>query len=675
MNLGGNLTVNGTLKFASNPNESFLNFSSPTATISGTGGIDFSYISGSPTAGVIQTVGAGVLTNQTSIRGGGTLRNIKFTNSATGLLENYDTGAQLYIDANNGGAGLFINQGTIRALTGATVTFAGDNGGDVVSTGGSIQANGAGAVVRFLNNASVTGGNYSTTSGGEIVVEASHTGHASPQSLSGTWRLRNNSTLHINGTMNNNGVFQFSPNGNQVTFNVNAPLTLNGTGGINGNYVGTGPGSAVTTAANLLTLGTGQTVTGVVAFQNAHVTNNGVIDANDGTSGLVGAGMYIDPYNSAPGQFINNGTMRATSGGVMAIVGDNGGDTINNGTISAIGANSLVELFNNATVTGGTWTSSAGGTLRVRPGHTGNLVNPTIAAGSTFTVPSTGTQSVQLNLSGNIPLNGTLQLDAQGQSSLLSLPGAVNMTGSGTLLGTYGGSGAGPRIDAIAGTLNIGAGNTVQGVIHFNNARVINNGLIDANHAAGMVVDPNNNAAGLFVNNATMRASSGGLMVLAGDSGGDLLNNGTISSIGTNSITELYNSVTVTGGTWTNSTGGVLRVRPGHTGNLVNPTIPTGSTFTVPSTGTQSVQLNLSGTVPLNGTLKLDAQGNLPLLSLPNAVTLTGSGTLLGGVLRHPRHSWAAHRCDRGHADGRRKQHGAGRDLFQQLARHQQRAA
>ena len=149
--------------------------------------------------------------------------------------------------------------------------------------------------------------------------------------------------------------------------------------------------------------------------------------------------------------------------------------------------------------------------------------------------------------------------NAAGQSALLNLSAPVTLAGSGSLKGSYSGSGNGPRIDAFSHLLTIGAANKVEGVIHFNNARVTNNGLIDANHAADMYVDPNNQAAGLFVNNAPCDPAAAELMILTGDNGGDLVNNGTISAIGTNSITELHNNITVTGGTWTNSGGGVLR--------------------------------------------------------------------------------------------------------------------
>jgi hypothetical protein len=632
LTLAGNLTLNGTLRFNSNPNESFLNFSSATATISGAGVLDFNYQTGSPTAGVIQTTGAGALANQGTIRGGGTLRNIRFTNAAGGLLENYQTGAQLYLDANNGGAGLFVNQGTIRALAGTTVTFTGDNGGDFVSTGGNVQANGAGSIVRLFNGAAITGGNYSTTGGGEIVVEAGNTANASPESLSGTLRLRNGSTLNMSGTMNNNGLIVFSPNGNENFIRVGAAaLTLNGTGGIQFDWTGTGPAGVIQAdGAGTFTLGANQTVTGVGSFRNSRAINNGLIDANSGTAGLLNAGMYIDPSNQAGGPlFANNGTMRSSNGGLMVISGDNGGDLANaNGTIAAIGDNSITRLRNAIGVTGGTYTSTGTGRIEVEASSSASIGGTTtLTTGSTLQVRNGST----LNLGGTMTNNGKLELVAAGNPPVLSLSSALALNGTGSLVGTYGGSGSGPRIDFGSNALALANGQTVSGVVHFNNARVTNNGLIDANQAAGMYVDPSNQSGGPhFTNNGTMRSSNGGLMVLTGDNGGDMINNGGIAAVGANSITEIYNNITVSGGSWTNSGGGVLRVRPGTTAGLTNPTFTAGSKFDVPSTSTNTAQLNASGAYVLDGTLDLITAGQSSILNLTGAVTLSGSGTIRG---------------------------------------------
>lgn len=637
LNLAGNLTLNGTVRFLANANQSFLRFSSSTATISGTGVIDFNYTTAAPFDGRMQGPASGQLTNNGTIRGSGTLDNIRFTNSATGLLENYQTSGQMYLDANNSGADLFVNQGTIRALTGSLVTFAGDSGGNFVSTGGNIQANGAGAVVRLINNANITGGNYSTTGGGEIVVEAGHTGNASPQSLSGTWRIRSGANLNLSGTMNNNGAIQFSPSGAASVMTIAGALTLNGTGSLVGNYTGAGPGARIDqSGANVLTLGSGQTVSGVVQFNNTRVVNNGLIDANDAASAGVSAGIYVDSNNGGADLFVNNGTMRSSGGGLLMLVGDNGGNIDNRtGTISAIGDNSLTELSNNVAVRGGTYSTTGTGRVRVRPGHTASISDTTtITAGSTFLVPSITSLTTTLNASGSMNLDGTLQLDAaanvNGPLPVLNVNGPLTLSGSGAIVGTYDGTNSGPRIDSGASTLTIGAGNSVRGVVHFNNTTVVNNGLIDADNVAGMYIDSNNSGGARFVNNGTMRARNAATMVLAGDNGGDFINNGTILSDGAGSVVELFNNVSVTAGNWTSTNGGLLRVRAGTVGNLNGPlSITSGSTFSVPSSVTQTT-LNLSGAVTLAGTLTLDASGAVPLLNLSTPVTLSGSGTVLG---------------------------------------------
>ncbi len=627
LNIGGNLLGTGTLKFIASPNQTFLNFSSPTATIAGL--IDFNYQTASPADGRLAGPGSGTLTNNGSIRGSGTFANIRFTNSASGLLENYQTGAQMYIDANNGGGGLFVNLGTIRALAGSTVSFAGDNGGDVNSTGGSIQANGAGAIVRFVNNASVTGGNYSTTGGGEILVEAGQAANASPQSLSGTWHVANNATLSINGAMTNNGTFNFTPAANVALMNLTGNLTLSGTGSLVGNYPGTGPGTRIDGGANILTLGANQTATGVIQFNNVRVVNNGIIDANLNRATLGDSGMYLDAYNGGGGLFVNNNIIRATNGGIVRIVGDNGGDLANNGTISAIGTGSLIRFQNNASATGGAWVSSGGGEIEVAAGHAGTLNAPSSLTG-TVRVQDSAT----LTLNGTITNNAAIRLTTGGNLSLLNVNGPLTLNGTGSIVGEYSGAGTGPRIDGGANLITLGANQTVSGTVKFNNTTVTNNGLIDANTTAGIYVDPYNGGAGQFINNGTMRSSGGGIMQIVGDFGGDTINNGTILSTGTGSITELINSASVTGGTWSNASGGVIRVRPGHTGYLNGPlTLSPGSTFLVPANNVAGgTTLNLNGTVTGNGaTLRLDAAGALSLLNLNGDVTLT-TGTLLRGT-------------------------------------------
>jgi fibronectin-binding autotransporter adhesin len=641
LNIAGNLIANGTLRFNVAANESFLNFGSATSTL--TGLIDFNY-QGTAAAGVIQGPSTGTITSTGTIRGSGSFRNIRFTNAAGGVIESYQlsTTAGVYIDPNAGGAGLFVNQGTIRSLAGCLTVFTGDFGGDVNSTGGNIQANGAGAIVRFFNNASVTGGNYSTTGGGEIQVQAGQTAFASPQSLSGTFRVNNGSTLNLGGNMANNGSIRLTTAGSASTLTVNGPLSLSGTGSLVGEWSGTGAGPLIgTTSTNVMTIGANQTQSGVLYYNNVRVTNNGLIDANVASAATTGSGIIIDPNNQAAGLFVNNGTMRSSGGGLLSITGDFGGDTVNNGTISAIGTNSITELYNNAAVTGGTWTNSGGGVLRVRPGQTGNLGGPiTISSGSTFLVPANNVNGgTTLNVAGTFT-GGTIRLDAAGATALLNVAGDTTITSGTTITGTYTNisNSPGPRIDTNANTLTIASGATVNGVVAFNNTRVINNGTVTANNAAGMYVDPSNQGTALlFVNNNIMEATGGGLMQVAGDNGGALVNNGTLRAVGAGSIVELRNSINVIGGTISTSTGGVVRVQPGQTATLTGPaTVSAGSSFTVLGNNVNGgATLNVTGSYNFNGSLDLNSAGATALLNVAGDSsfngTLNGLYTNLGG--------------------------------------------
>jgi stage V sporulation protein SpoVS len=638
LNLTSALAANNTFLFNCTTSESYLNFTQVPATITGT--INFNYQTGSSVAGVIQGPGSGTILSTANIFGVGTLRNIRFTNGAGGILDGNDSRGQLYLDANNGGAGLFINNGTIRATAGGTVTFTGDFGGDFVSTGGAIQANGAGSVVRLINSASVTGGTYSTSGGGVVVVDANQAATATGFTLTAgsTFQQRNNTRLYVGGTVTNNGTIQFlSTNTSESYLTVNADTTLAGTGVVQmdwSNVPGTAAG--VIDGSGTLTISSGQTIRGVGSLRNLKVNNAGLIDANSAAA-LQNGALYIDPNNGGPGLFTNNGgTVRSSNTGLLQITGDNGGDFNNTGgTIAAIGNGSVTELVNSASVTGGTLTTTGTGIIRIRSGQVGYVNGTvTITPGSKVAVFGNNTQG-QGTFYGNgtwTNTGSTIEMNAAGAVALLSLNGNLAING-GTLSGVYTNisNSAGPRIDTGGNTLTIGATTTAQGVIYFNNARVINNGTLTANNAAGMYVDPNNNAADLFVNNNIMEATAGGLMQLAGDNGGNVLNNGTIRAVGAGAIVDLINNVSVTGGTITTSGGGLVRVRAGQVASLVGPaTVSTGSQFTVQGDNVAGQgQLNVSGSYTLNGTLDLNAAGAVALLNVAGNTTL-GSGTLRG---------------------------------------------
>ncbi len=628
LNLAGSVNNAGVIVFNPNGAENFLNVGATAVNITGpgTGTIQLNWTGTGPAA-VILAQSSGTLTLGVGqvVQGVGSFRNSRVINN--GLIDaNSGTagvlGAGISIDPSNQGTNLFINNGTMRSSNGGLMVFTGDFGGEINSTGGNIQANGAGSVVRFVNNATVTGGNYSTTGGGEIVVDASQTGNASPQSISGIFRLRNNATLNMSGTVNNTGVITFSPNGNENFLTIGtAPLTLNGAGTIQMDWVGTGPAGVILAGSTgTLTLGASQVVQGVGSFRNARVINNGLIDANSGTAGVLGGGMFIDPSNQGTNLFINNGTMRSGNGGLMVIAGDFGGEVLNNGTIAAIGNNSSTEFFNNVTVTGGNYTTSGTGVVRVRSGHTGNASGFTITPGSQFQVP----QSARLNISGTITNNGSLNVNAGTNSAALGLPLATTLQGSG--ITRFNGTATTDATLDSQGTLTIAAGHVVRGDGYFNNVRVINNGSIIGDDSVarlgGTYLDPNNQIANPFINNGTIGVVANNLVSLVGDSGGGFSGNGVYRADGANAFLHLANNVSVVGGNYTTTGGGVVRVPAGHTGNISDATITAGSTFNVDNNS----RLNISGTITNNGSLNVTSGASNSFLGSASAATLTGSG-------------------------------------------------
>ncbi|WP_428936802.1 beta strand repeat-containing protein [Fontivita pretiosa] len=614
---GSSAMIDGTLSFNAVSGTSLLRFSNSAASIAGTGVIDFNYQTGSPASGRIEGPGSGSLTNHGTIRGSGTLNNIRFVNSPIGLIENYQSAGQMYLDANNSAPGLFVNQGTIRALAGSLVTLAGDLGGDFNSLGGNIQANGVGAVVRLINNASITGGIFSTSGGGEIVIEAGHQASITPESLSGILRIRNNARLLLSGNMTNNGTIVFSPSGSESFLTINAPLSLSEAGTIQLDWPGSG-GAGVIEASSTLTLGAGQVIRGVGSLRNSRVINNGLIDANSGTAALAGNGIYLDSNNTAAGLFVNNGTIRSSAGGYVVFSGDLGGDFINNGTIAAMGDDSITELYNNVTITGGTYTTSGSGVIRVRSGSTASLLGGMhLATGSQFLVPNNS----RLNLGeGTYTINGTLDVVAATSKAFLTITTPVTLAGSGTVILQSGTARA--QVDG-AGMLTIGANQTVRGDGYLREIRAINNGTIIGDvPGQDMYLDPCNAAANLFVNNGTIQALANSFVSLVGDLGGNFTGGGFYRADGTGAFVHLVNSVTVIGGNYATTGGGIIRVPAGHNATVWSPTLTGGTDFRVENNS----RLTVSGAFNNGGTLTVSSGSNISYLTIADATTFSGGG-------------------------------------------------
>jgi hypothetical protein len=362
------------------------------------------------------------------------------------------------------------------------------------------------------------------------------------------------------------------------------------------------------TGADTLINDAGNTIQGAgqLGINNAGfaltLTNKGTINANQ--SGNI---LQVAPSNTV----INTGTMEATNGGTLALIGA----FINTGgLIQATGAGSFVD-FSGSTITGGTLTTTGGGAI----GNIGTatLDSVTISDGSTVTAINSSSTTLQNTITINP--TGTLALSSTGSFTDLHINGTVELAGGGTLAMS---NSPNNRIFATGtDTLINDAGNTIQGAgqLGINNSgfafTLINNGVIDANQSAtALQVAPTTTV----MNNNLLEASNGGTLVLTG---GAFNNAGTILGTGAGSVVEL-NGSTINGGTLTTASGGTIQ--NSGTATLNGVTISGGSTFTA----VNSSSTTLIGTITDNGTIAQNSTGSFTDLHISGAVTLTGTGSL-----------------------------------------------
>jgi fibronectin-binding autotransporter adhesin len=591
---GGNILNNGALNLNSDGNTTELIIDGAT-TLSGTGNVTMSNSSTN------YITGGGTLTNKQTIQGGGNIGNNDLTLvNSTGAIIDANVVSTLQINPNGG----TTNTGTLEATAGATLEL---SGATVANTGGLIQATGTSSTVE-LNDVSITGGTLTSSSGG--VIESTNTWNSgSTPTLTGltissgtALDIPNNDGLNLGaGTITNNGTINLQSSGNNTELVIAGNTTLSGTGMV------TMSNSADNIITGGGTLTNDETIQGAGNFGNGDLTlvNNGTINANQTTA------LNINPN----GGTTNKGTMEATSGGTLEL----SSSTIANGSglIEATGSSSTVEL-NDVSITGGTLTSSTGGvieSINTWNSSTPTLTSVTISSGSTLDIPNND----GLNFgAGTITNNGTINLQSSGNNTELVIAGNTTLSGTGTVTM----SNSADNIILGGGTLT--NSETIQGAGDIGDASLtlINNGTIDANQSAALTINPN----GGTTNTKTMEATAGGTLVLATYA----VNNagGTVLATGTGSTVEL-NSVSITGGTLTSSSGGVI-----ESINTWNSTTPTLTGLTISSGTTLDVPnndgLNFgAGTITNNGTINLNSAGNNTELVITGGnVTLTGGGTI-----------------------------------------------
>jgi len=374
-------------------------------------------------------ISGGSFVNQQLVQGTGGILNLTGFNNSGTINANVPTGPN-NLQLQLGRAGPSTNTGTIEASNGGVLLIGSTT---INNVGGTIAASGSGSNVSLVGSLgtsglTITGGTLNGSGGGVVYGQGGSIldGTTNPVTNSGTLIVPDNSSVNAQGTLSNAGTIELLSTGNgaQLSISGGESLTLTGNGKVTmgdgtdnaynnqpliGNYFGSNDFVNQSTIEG----------TGVIAYESG-ITNNGIMIANvpAGNSGLH---LYLDRV----GNIQNNGTIRATNGGVFYIGGGSccGNPFTNAGTIIA-DASSTVDLENanpfgnlaNGVLTGGTYTVT--GTLQIPGNITTNAAKITL----------TGPASQILNPNTDA-LTGFVTNAATG---IFILAGGRNFTSAGT---------------------------------------------------------------------------------------------------------------------------------------------------------------------------------------------------------------------------------------------------
>lgn len=601
--INGTLTNTGTITLDAGGNTTELYLTGNT-TLSGSGTVVLTSTN-NQWSGSFNGASGSVLTNESTITGWGTI----------------GSGALLIANASNGVINSNVSGGniTLNPLTSVTSTNAGlmeaTNGGTLTMSNGTWTNTGtieaaAGSSLVLTSNATITGGTVESTGTGTVISAANNDIFLTGLTLAGTFDIQNNNATEINGTITNNGVINLQGTGNTTELYVTGAgtgtATLAGSGSI---VLGTGGGNQFSGAGGT-SLIIDQNVSGVgnIGAGTLTLTNNSTINANISPT-VSTAPLYIQ---AGAGGMANNGILEATNGGNLTLTGS----TITNssgGIIEAVGSDSsgnasTVVLTSGVTVVGGTLTTTGAGTIVVAANNIANLTNLT----------NTGILNVQNNgqidSTGTITNNGTITLQAAGNTTYFYSPNATTLTGTGTLVlsstnGQYSGF-----VDMPGGFTN---DSTITGAGTLGSGPFTNNGTVNANVSGQTLALQGFTAA---TNTKTLEASGGGTLEFNGSTWNNA--GGTITAQANSSV-DLTGSTSITGGTLTSVGTGQVYVAANNDAYLTGLTI--GGTLNVQN----NAEFISSGTITNNGTITLQAGGNQTYFYAPSATILTGTGTLV----------------------------------------------
>lgn len=506
----------------------------------------------------------------------------------------------------------FLNNNTLAASAGATLELYGAG----YANAGTITANGADARVRLYDGARIVGGTVSGISGGKVVGAGSANVGLQNVTVVGAFETENNSDLELRDTITNNGTINVIATGSLTDVELNNAVTLTGSGtlrlsGANAGVNTVGATHTLTHAANHTIAGVGRLGQNVTGF-----INDGLIVAD------VAAGqLQIDPANAdvdgSGSDFLNRKTIRATGGGIAGLYG---ADYTNNasGVIEATGAGSVVRLFDNARITGGTVRGTGGGTIIINGSDNAGFANLTVE-GNVVSENNT-----DLELRGTILNNGSISVNATGSLTDVELNSNVALNGTGTL--TLNGINSGVNAAGGTWTLTQAAAHTIagNGRLAQNTMGVINNGIIRGNVVGqALQIDPANVSLDVdgndLLNNNLIQASNGGFVSLFG---GDYVNSagGMVEATGAGSVVRFHDSARIAGGKIRSASGGTIVVNASENIGFRD--------LTIEGTVNQenNSDLELRGTITNNGNINVNATGSLTDIELNSNVTIAGLG-------------------------------------------------
>lgn len=616
LNIGAGGVVNNGLLTISEPgapgNQSRIQAAAGSAALSGVGTLRLQGVAGgngdNDSAYLGYTLAGNELVNgsEHSIRGYGRVY--------VRLINNGD------VNADVPGKGLFFvdqpktNNGTITASNGGLVQFR-----EVTLTGSpgaQIVSKDAVSPVQVVNSA-ILGGTCSA--GGSGRVEYYGISSLSNAMLSGTQQIADNSLLHLNTDLVNDGNLRVSDpsapgNGTGLVISAGS-VVLSGDGSITLQGIGGGNGDNnsafiyYAAPADVLTLESGQTLRGYGRIY-ASIINNGTVNADvapfGGPGNNIDKGLFFIDQPKA-----NNGTIAASNGGFVQFRSVSVTNSPAARVVSA-DASSPVQVVNS---------SFSGGTLEA--GATGRFEYSGVD--SLSDVVMSGVHEVvdnsAVNLNTNLINNGAWKINrpaAPGNYTCLVVNApsiTVSGTGSIALQGIAGGNGdntsAFISYAAAGNVLTLGSGQTLSGYGRVY-ANIVNHGVIEANVAG----------KGIFLvdqpktNSGAITARNGGVVQIR-STGLTQSPEGVVTTSNAGQIQ--LNSATLTGGTVATTASGPLVVLGASTIN--------DAELSGVARITDNSILYTSG-LTNEGTLEVASGGNLTRMVAPAAATVNGSGEI-----------------------------------------------